>query len=138
MKIRSDFVTNSSSTAFILVRRASLTPEGIRRLLGMRNDSPLAPIADVLCERLGEYARPIDEFVDAAEDEPCARDTVTHVREEFCEEVARKVASAKAAGHAVEMGWLSSDVDEIESFLCCESFELENDEYYLNAVACYW
>jgi len=138
MKVRADFVTNSSATAFILIKRADLSPEGVRRLMGMHNDSPLAPIADVLSERLEEYGRPIDDVVRDTVKRHGASDTETYLKENVSEEVARKVAAAKEAGHSVEMGWLSSDVDEVESFLCCESFELENDDYYLNAVACYW
>lgn len=139
MKMRSDFVTNSSSTAFILIKRASLSREGIRRLMGLLDDSPLSPIADILFERLEQYGRPIDEVVrEITERRGGANEIGKYVMEEFSEEVARKVAAAKAAGVPVEMGKLSSDVDHIESFLCCESFELENDDYYLNAVACYW
>jgi hypothetical protein len=139
MKMRSDFVTNSSSTAFILIKRTGLSQEGIRRLMGIQDNSPLTPIADVLCERLQQYGRPIDEIVrEMTERRGGARETDEYVREEFSGEVAQKVAAAKAEGVPVEMGWLSSDVDSVESFLCCESFELENNDYYLNAVACYW
>ena len=136
MKIRSDFVTNSSSTAFILIKYSTLTPEGIRRLMGMDADSPLAPIAGVLCERLEQYGKPIDTEIAGYYD--FKGDSEDYIKKNFSEEVAIKVRKAKANGAEVEMGHLASDVDEIEAFLCCESFELENDQFYLNAVSCTW
>jgi len=140
MKIRSDFVTNSSSTAFVLVKKQDLTLEGIRELLGIAVDSPLDPIAQVLFERLDRYGEQIDEGVaDLAQHQTDAKNGTRHFLEtNFSSEVASKVQAAKESGASVLMGQFSSDIDEIECFLCCESFELENDNYYLNAIECSW
>lgn len=135
MKIRSDFVTNSSSTAFVLVKRNSLSKEGMRKLMGIDNDSPLRAIADTLAEKLDENGYPIDEHVKSYYDES---DTDSFLRKQMSDVVADKVRQAQKEGHAVLIGTLSSEGDEIENFLACDSFELENEDYYLNAIECYW
>ena len=135
MKIRSDFVTNSSSTAFVLIKRTALTKEGMRTLLGIDDESPLTAIADALSEKLDEYGYPIEERVGSYYDDP---DTDSFLRRKMSDVVADKVRQAQKQGHKVLMGTLSSDVDEIETFLACDSFELENDDYYLNAIECSW
>lgn len=135
MKIRSDFVTNSSSTAFVLIKRNALTKEGLRKLMGVEEDSPLSIIADTLSERLDEYGYPIDDRIQSYYEES---DTDTFLRKNMSDVVADKVREARGKGHEVLMGFLSSEVDEIQSFLACDSFELENEDYYLNAIECYW
>lgn len=129
MKIRSDFVTNSSSTVFVLIARSELTRDGIRRLVGIRPNSPLEPVADRLFELLESSGRSAST-VEQAETELA--------EEDFVQVMGERVKVAMAAGHEVRIGTLTSEEGEIESLLCCDSFELENDEYYLNALRCVW
>jgi hypothetical protein len=65
-------------------------------------------------------------------------DLETLVKEKFSEEVAQKVVEAREKGKEVYIGDLSSEVDEIETFFCRDSFELENDKIYFNALECSW
>ena len=129
MKIRSDFVTNSSSTVFVLVARSQLTREGIRQLVGIRPGSPLEPVGDRLFELLQSSGRSVRTAEDAAAE--LAEEDLAHVVEQY-------VRPALDAGHEIRIGKFHSDGDEIESLIRCDSFEAENDEYYLNALRCYW
>ena len=134
MKIRSDFVTNSSSTAFILIRKGALTRDGVARLLGIPSTSPMKLISDALYEHLRE-ASPLHERMKSYYE---ASDPMTRLTEEFHQVVADRVGKAIEAGHTVEMGSFRSEGGDSQSLFCCDSFELENDEYYLNALRSYW
>lgn len=123
VKVRTDFVTNSSSTSFIIIADGELKKEDFFDLVGVTEQSPLSPIFEMLFDRLLENMVPASEY---------------HVREEFSEDVAHRVAKAQRRGAKVYTGRLSSDYNEIESFFCCDSFELENEKIYLNALECTW
>lgn len=129
MKIKSDFVTNSSSTVFVLIARSLLTRDGIRGLLGVRPSSPLEPIADRLFELL-QLSGPAVTTVEEA-------DEILAI-EDFVQVVGNSVRAAIDAGHEVRIGTFSTDGDEVEALLCCDSFEAEDSEYYLNALRCVW
>jgi hypothetical protein len=51
---------------------------------------------------------------------------------------AERAAKALAAGQDVWLGLLSSDGGGVESFFCCESFELDSPRLYVNALRCAW
>jgi hypothetical protein len=65
-------------------------------------------------------------------------DLETLVKEKFSEKVAQRFVEAREKGRNVFVGELSSEENEIESFFCCDSFELENEKIYLNALECTW
>lgn len=48
MKIRAGFVSNSSSTSFLIIAKEDFTPEALRRLMGVDESSPLADMFDEL------------------------------------------------------------------------------------------
>lgn len=136
MKIRADFVTNSSSTSFVLIRKGDFDEASVLDLLGIPADSPLAELGRGLFNVLNRSVMPAREYhlIQTRDNEPFAKWLAT----QFSEPLAERVARAEAAGHQVLVGSLSSDEDETESFLCCECFEAENDSLYLNALECVW
>jgi len=130
MKIRCDFVTNSSSTAFVLIRKSELTRDGIAKLLGIADGSPLSPVADALYSCLDNNRRSVKSYKPAEELEV--------LRKDFASEVVERVRAAQAAGMSVEVGSFRSDGEGMEALFCTDSFEVENDEYYVNALRSYW
>lgn len=136
MKIKTDFVTNSSSTSFLIITEGDLTKEELFELVGVTEQSPLAPIFEVLFKRFLENMVPGSEYQGRRNNR--REDLVTIVRDEFSEKVASRVAEAQNSGGKVYIGKLSSEYDAIEDLFCCDSFELENKKMYLNALECTW
>lgn len=122
MKIRSDFVTNSSTTSFVIITKGKFTQEKFYNLVGIQNGSPLIPIFEKLFFLLEEKMTPFEN-----PNKPIENVDLKQIIDESLKE-----------GKCVYYGRLSSDNDMLESFFCTDSFEMKNDELYINGVNCGW
>lgn len=136
MKIRTDFVTNSSSTSFVIITEGKLNRQDFFELMGVIDKSPLASIFDTLYTRLVEKMAPISEEKGYWEHAQ-GKELEGLLEADFSEQIAKKMIKAKK-GKNVYVGELSSEEDTVESFFCCDSFELENDKIYFNGLNCVW
>jgi len=122
VKIRSDFVTNSSSTSFVIVSKGEFTKELFFKLVGLQENSPLIPVFEKLFFLFKEKMAVLDNsnlFADNVE-------------------LKRIIDESLKTGKMVSHGKLSSEDDRLESFFCTDSFEMKNDVLYINGVECYW
>lgn len=127
MKIKMDFITNSSSTSFILIYGTEFGLDEFLELVGMKKESDFGFLFARLYQELWEKKEPIRETYDD-----------NMIKERFSEEVLNRILEAEKEGKKVFVGTLSSENDEIESFFCTDSFIIENDTFYLNAINCIW
>ena len=132
MKIRVGYVTNSSSTNFLILSRKELTPEYLYKKLGFKKDSPLKDQAMELCENIlsgvqrGLYYFDIDEL------------DYESVKEEFGDKVAEKYLSYKKKGYIGYIGHTSSDEGTLTAFFTTDSFEIKKLGFYVYARDCTW
>lgn len=133
MKIKLDFVTNSSTTSFVVAADGELTKERLGELMGVPVGSPLEPMVDGLFAALEREATAVPAGIP-----PRATALADVFRGEIPEHVLRKVEEARARGWAVWAGRLQSDIDWTELLFCADSFEWENEHLYINGLECAW
>lgn len=137
MKIRAGFVSNSSSTSFLILAAEDLTQENFFDLMGVSPKSPLADIFRELHEALLDNVEDSVDLREIDESSPVAL-WLNGFRGEISPTMERKLQDARKRGLKVYHGELSSDSSQAECFFCCDSFEAENEKFYINALQCAW
>lgn len=133
MKIKTDFVTNSSSTNFIVMTKGEMTLQSFFKAVGVSQESMFLDVfvklfylfkndlhdAESYALSLG-YAS-LDEFINR-----------------FCEDTKNRIHKAIAKGYDVYIGELYSDNDEVETVFCCDAFVIEGNTLIIDATEDAW
>ncbi|MCB0172630.1 MAG: hypothetical protein KDJ97_18975 [Anaerolineae bacterium] len=137
MKIRTDFVTNSSSTSFVIITANGFEKTDFFELMGITESSPLLPLFDSLYYHLETSMYTVSEYFQRYR--KTNANWLELLRKEFADEVVNRIVEAEKNEYKVFIGKLNSDDgDQIEAFFCTDSFEIENDKIYFNALECVW
>lgn len=130
MKIRTGFITNSSSTNFLIICKEELTEEYLFEKLGFVKGGALEKQGRELCEniisaldcglRYHNYDIPDYE----------------KIKEVFGDKSAKIYDRKK--GYHVYWGYTSSDDPPITQFFTTDSFEIEDKDFYINGRDCMW
>lgn len=135
MKIRAGFVSNSSSTSFLIIAAEALTQESFLELMGVDRRSPLAPMFSSLYDSIMDRHEPPVDLAQIDETVP-VREWLEGFRGEVTPRMIEKLKQAKRNGLRVYYGRLSTESSEVESYFCYDSFEVENSKFYFNALEC--
>lgn len=132
MKVRIGYVTNSSSTNFLILSRKELTAEYLYRKLGFKKNSPIKGAAMEMCESILFGTRNGLRYFDI---ENLDYDSV---KESFGEATAIKFEKYRKKGFKAYMGYTSSGDGTLTDFFTTDSFELKENGLYVFARDCMW
>jgi len=132
MKIRWGFVTNSSSTSFLIISKGMPSRHDFFAAVGIGKGSPLASLFDQLYAVISNYLEPVEKLKHQ-EDSMSVHEAVRKV---FSERTACEVDGALENDMSVWVGRLHTDGEFAESFFSLESFEVRHKTFYLNALPC--
>jgi len=134
MKIRDGFVTNSSSTNFLIISKEELTEEYLLEKLGFRHNSPIKNtgklLANSILDGIGNGLR-WHKF----DYENPSYDNILKV---FGKKSAEKFKKLTKKDYKVYFGHTSSDEDYITSFMTCDYFLIDNRDFYMDGRNCVW
>lgn len=133
MKIKLDFVSNSSSTSFVYISDEELSEDVFLEAAGVDGDGPVGDLFRQLYSEIINAIRHYGKQVTTKE----AADSFVGSHE-FTPEVVEKMKDAIEQGKQVITSTLSSDGPLAESLLCMAMFEIESDRFYINAYNNYW
>jgi hypothetical protein len=133
MKIKYDFVSNSSSTSFVYISDQELSEEVFLEAAGVDRDSLVGDLFRQMHAEIITAIRDHGKQITTKE----AVDSLAGSYE-FTPEVIEKMKNAIEQGKNVVTSTLSSDGRLAESLLCMAMFEIESDRFYINAYNNFW
>ena len=132
MKIKMDFVSNSSSTSFVYIAREMLSRDDFLAAAGVDPESPVAPLFRSMFDELktqidrGTVLTRVEE-VDTLEN-----------RQQYTSEVLDRMKRGITDGETVTVGHFSCENNLAETTLCTEIFEIKSERFFINAYDNYW
>lgn len=131
MKIRKGFVTNSSSTSFIISLKEEFSKVNFMTAIGANGNSPMNKIFEDLFQAIEDDKQNIIDVTKEYQEGIKVGDFLQ--KQGFSQETANKVEQLLAEGREVYYGRLRSDGETpSETFFCCDSFVLCKDNIYFN------
>lgn len=130
MKIRMGFITNSSSTNFLIISKEELTEDYLYKKLGFVQGGVLEEQGRQLCNSI------INAINSGLRYYSYDMPTYETIKEVFGDKSAMLYKKNKKY-HAY-WGYTSSDDSPITQFFTTDSFEIEDKDFYLNGRSCVW
>lgn len=138
MKIKTDFVTNSSSTCYVVMTKGEFTLESFIEAVGLDKTSEFLPIFKQLHDSLSNNLEPIEQGV---KNHRWYKDGTTmkeFIEGVFSQKTWHRVEQAMNDGYQVYIGDLHSDINAVECFFCTSAFIIESDNLIVDATNYGW
>ena len=137
MKIRAGFVSNSSSTSFLIISKGTFTRDQLLRLMGADAESPMFELFDQLYD---ELIGGVDKTLELATVRGNAhwKYLMGSRAGRLSDRIVQQLEAYRKEGWIAYYGHLDSESSPVQTFFCMDWFGEENDEIYLNGSECAW
>lgn len=133
MKIRDGFVTNSSSTSYIIISKKELTGEYLAQKLGVTEKTLNYYDIVSVCKNMVNDGK--DGFYHHNYQESLSYSLINEL---FGKETANKYKKALKKGYEIYCGRISSDETDYEITMCLDYIKYSDSEIYIDATDNGW
>jgi len=139
MKVKFDFVTNSSSTCFVIILKKGqeFTRDQFMKSVGVGEKSPVYSMFESLFEIFRSNMAPFDSAVDKHRWNK-SQQWEQFIKDVFSDDLVNRIKLAKKQEDWVYFGTLASDESPLESFVCCDSFKIDGNSIFIDATNSGW
>lgn len=132
MIIRDGFVTNSSSTNFMIISKEKLSGEYLLDKLGFKKGSGISEAAVSLADDIVSATK---SGVRWFEVDQIDYETILKI---FGKDSAERFKEMSEKGYYTYIGHTNSDDDYLTSFMTMDSFVIDEKDFYMDGKNCGW